>query len=291
MEEKGKTVKENRQHGSINLPTELSWQGPMAENWRLFRQKFEIYLIASDNEGKSPRVKTALLLNAIGERCIKIYNTFVFEKAEHGNDINKVTQKFEDHFNPEKNETYERYRFFTRMQKDGESYEDFVVVLRDLSSTCNFGVLTESLIKDRLVCGITDTTVKDRLLRTKDLTLDKAINICRISQETRMQLEKITLAHTPDNAHSSNSSDYNINKFNEKQNKLTKSGFTGQLEKKYKENFNYDKKLCKRCGYNHPMRKCPAYGKRCVRCNGYNHFSSQCRNHCVHEIIIQSFLK
>nr|XP_034839814.1 uncharacterized protein LOC117995905 [Maniola hyperantus] len=176
------------------------------------------------------------------------------------------------------------YKFFTRMQKDGESYEDFVVVLRDLSSTCSFGVLSESLCKDRLVCGITDTTVKDRLLRTKDLTLDKAINTCRISQETRMQLEKITLANTPDNAHSSNNSDCNINKFNKKQNKLTKSDFTGQFEKKYKDNFNYDKKLCKRCGYNHPMRKCPAYGKRCVRCNRFNHFSCQCRNHSVHEV-------
>lgn len=267
-------------NGSINLPTEISWQGSMSENWRFFKQRYEIFIIASGNEAKDGRTKTALLLNAIGDRAIKLYNGFNFEKPEHRFEFEKVIEKFEEHFNPEKNEIYERYKFFTRNQNEGESYEDYSVALRDLSSTCNFDFLTDSLIRDRLVCGISDKTVKDRLLRTKDLTLAKAIDICRTSQETQRQLEKIcSSTSTPNNIDNLNDVDYNIHKINKKPNTADNAG-KNTKEDRYT---NYTRE-CQRCGYIHPVKRCLAFGKRCVRCNGYNHFANKCKNRFVHNV-------
>lgn len=34
---------------------------------------------------------------------------------------------------------------------------------------------------------------------------------------------------------------------------------------------------CARCGTHHARNRCPAYGRRCDRCNGYNHFAERCR--------------
>lgn len=267
-------------NGSINLPTEISWQGSMSENWRFFKQRYEIFIIASGNEAKDGRTKTALLLNAIGDRAIKLYNGFNFEKPEHRFEFEKVIEKFEEHFNPEKNEIYERYKFFTRNQNEGESYEDYSVALRDLSSTCNFDFLTDSLIRDRLVCGISDKTVKDRLLRTKDLTLAKAIDICRTSQETQTQLEKICSSNsTSNNIDNLNDVDYNIHKINKKPKTADNAG-KNTKEDRYT---NYTRE-CQRCGYIHPVKRCLAFGKRCVRCNGYNHFANKCKNRFVHNV-------
>ena len=37
-------------------------------------------------------------------------------------------------------------------------------------------------------------------------------------------------------------------------------------------------KQCKYCGTNHNLRQCPAYGKKCSKCNMKNHFAKMCRS-------------
>jgi hypothetical protein len=34
---------------------------------------------------------------------------------------------------------------------------------------------------------------------------------------------------------------------------------------------------CQFCGLEHPIKKCPAYGKRCNKCNGLNHYARCCK--------------
>ena len=48
------------------------------------------------------------------------------------------------------------------------------------------------MIKDRIVCGIDDKSVRERLLRDNDLTLDKAINIVRAAETSKTQVEKLS---------------------------------------------------------------------------------------------------
>ena len=48
--------------------------GQIDENWRIFRQHFEIFMIASGNSKKDEEVKIVILLNTIGQYGISIYN-------------------------------------------------------------------------------------------------------------------------------------------------------------------------------------------------------------------------
>jgi hypothetical protein len=150
--------------GNIKPPTELSWIGNMGENWRFFKQKFEIYLIASRYSTEESEFKIALLLNAVGDRALKIFNNFTYDSSVHFSFGNK---------------------------KPEENIDQYVTELRDLSGSCNFGTLTDNLIRDRIVLGIRDRSIKDRLLRIKDLDLNKAMEICRAAERTKTQLADI----------------------------------------------------------------------------------------------------
>ena len=56
-------------------------------------------------------------------------------------------------------------------QETGESVDAYVTALRKLTKTCNYGSLTDSLIRDRMVVGISDNSAHEKLLQTSKLTL------------------------------------------------------------------------------------------------------------------------
>ena len=63
--------------------------------------------------------------------------------------------------------------------------------LCSLVQSCEFELLKDSLIKDRIVCGITSDQVRARLLRESDLTLTKAVDICRAAEATTAQAQML----------------------------------------------------------------------------------------------------
>ena len=161
-----------------------------AITWKKWRQRFEIYMTAAGKTEANDDVKTSLLLHAFGPEGIEIFNTFTFTEEEEGIKYASTLAKFQAHFVPKANLTYERH-FFTRNRQVGESIDKYVTDLRILAGICAFGTLCESLIKDRLVCGVGDTRLTERLLRVSDLDLEKALDICRVSQASKEQLQKI----------------------------------------------------------------------------------------------------
>lgn len=88
-------------------PSHLFFESNVAENWRRFKQKFEIFIVASGYDQKSNKNKCCMLLNLAGEQAIEVCNMFSFEEAE----VDKpqvLADKFEAYCNPKRNITYER---------------------------------------------------------------------------------------------------------------------------------------------------------------------------------------
>lgn len=50
------------------------------------------------------------------------------------------------------------------MEQQGETVDQYVTDLRSKAKTCEYGPLTESLIKDQLVYGVTSDKTRSRLL-------------------------------------------------------------------------------------------------------------------------------
>ena len=67
----------------------------------------------------------------------------------------------------------------------------YVNRLRKLASSCDFGTLTDELIRDRLVIGVRDRDLKGRILRQKGLSLQKALEISKSNEVTKQQLTSL----------------------------------------------------------------------------------------------------
>ena len=176
---------------ALKAPEPLRLEGNIADKWKRWRQKFELYMTATGMEGRSQKVQSCTLLHVIGDEALEIYNTFDFTQQEDRNKLKVLLDKFEKHFTPQNNVTFERHVFNTRVQAPGESIDQFVTDLRSKARSCEYAQLCDSLIKDRIVVGIRDDHVRAKLLRTTDLDLPKAIDICRAAEASRTQLDKL----------------------------------------------------------------------------------------------------
>ena len=215
--------------------------GNVAENWSYFRDQWNDYEIATGLREKDEKIRVATLRGIMGKDCYNIYKRLALEEEEKER-VTSIIDGLEKYFKPALNVTYERFIFNTCDQQSHETVDEYVNKLRGLSETCEFGTLRDSLIKDRIVLGTKNKQVRATLLNQKELTLNKALSVCRNSELTEQHLLKINVNSTS-----------NVSSL---QNVLRK-------ERKWKR----EQRNCEYCGFKHAKRKCPAYGKICHKCN------------------------
>ncbi|UYV79808.1 K02A2.6-like [Cordylochernes scorpioides] len=88
-------------------------------------------------------------------------------------------EAFDNHFIGKRNVVYERALFGLRSQRPEETIEEFVTVLHRISEHCEYANLREELIRDRLVLGVKDRKLSEKLMLNENLTLAKAVEIAR----------------------------------------------------------------------------------------------------------------
>ena len=122
-----------------------------------------------------------------------MYSTFTgWENAGDSKKIAPVLEEFGRYCEPQKNTPFERYRFNRRCQDAGESYDQYRTALRKLAANCDFGSITpDELLRDRLVFGVRDSKIRERLLREPALTLKRTDEICRSAESTVSQLKLV----------------------------------------------------------------------------------------------------
>lgn len=76
---------------------------------------------------------------------------------------------------------------YMRNQREGEPVDSFVTALYALAEHCSYGVLHDELIRDRLVVGLSDKVLSERMQLDAELTLDKAVRMARQSEEVKKQ--------------------------------------------------------------------------------------------------------
>nr|XP_050038499.1 uncharacterized protein K02A2.6-like [Dermacentor andersoni] len=221
-----------------------------AANWKKFRQRIELYFVATGKERTSTE-KAAIFLHVAGQEAIDVFNTFRLTSAQ-AEDYDVLVRKFEEYCAPQQNETFERYVFRMRLQNEGEPFEQFLRDVQLKAQSCNFRDLKYSMVRDQLVCRTRDKKLRNRLLREKDLTLEKAIDFCKAAEAATSQARVWEQAET-------------AQVIGTVEGKLDGPARSKTLRR------------CNFCGSCHPPRKCPAWGKRCVVCRKLNYFAACCR--------------
>ena len=235
---------------SLKQPSGLDLSsGNVSDDWSKFKQEFELYLLATGLHEKEDKQKVALLLHVAQKQAIEVYNTFTFDTGDE-NKYSVVVKKFEDYCNPKKNETYERYVFNSRNQAPGESFEQFVIDLKIKAKSCGFDTLKDSMIRDRIVLGVNNPRIRERLLREDNLDLVSAIRICQAAEAAQKQVQSL------------GTEDLSVNAV--RRGKPAQKPSTGTAG---------PSKPCSNCSTYHKYGACPAYDKKCHVCGQKGHFA------------------
>lgn len=244
---------------SLPPPPALSLNSKcLAESWKVWRQRFELFMEATSLNAKREPQKVAILLHVIGEDCLQIYNTF--DLPEESRNVAAVLKAFEDYFVPQRNTAYERQKLFLLSQRIGQKIDDFVTEVRKQLKCCDYGDQEDSVLVDQLIRGICDKGLRERLLRTSGLDSAKAIEICRASEASKAQVEFYT------------SDDKSLNLLKKRGN----GGMSGKVIKEKWKSQQESSRGCRKCGRVHSFRNCPAFGKNCRKCGKLNHFAIKC---------------
>ena len=242
----------------IPVPDKLQLSGSKSLNFELFEQSWKNYELATGLKDKPEEQRLATLLSIIGNEGLVVYNAFTWSYDETRS-VDSVLYKFEKYCKPKLNETYERYIFNSRKQKPTESIDEYIVELRNMIRNCNYGGLTDSLLRDALVMGIRNSRMRMSLLKETCLDLDKCIHILRATERAIDHAAIINKSDEP----ATYNDDVEAMEINKIQNRSNRQGVD-----------------CKFCGFKHAMSRdsCPAFGKSCNKCRKPNHFSKVCKS-------------
>lgn len=255
----------------------MVFSGNLAENWKFWKQRFMVYLQATEISKKEDVTKCAQLLTLIGEEGIRIFNTFKIEEANKDK-LDVLIKYFDEYFNPKKNVTFERYKFLTCKQKEGQSVENYVTLLKGLAQSCELGTLEENLVKDVMICGLVSEPLREKLLLEEATTLNDAIRMCVNMESTRERNKQITNGST-------SSAEQEIHVVR----RGSQNGTSNVRNGPHRSHHHHQRapamssKMpagfvpCPRCGSRHAQhQRCPAQGVQCFRCKKFNHFGQVC---------------
>ena len=283
----------------FNPPDKLHYESvqELPKAWEKWKRSFDIFMEASECDKKDDKIKVSIMLNLIGPKGQELYDSFSWNNADDKKVLNTVIEKFQEHVKLHKSVTVSRYDFFSYSQKENQSLEDYIKELTIKRNDCNFdndNNINDSLLRDRIIGGINDRPLQEKLLRIDDskATLKNIVTACRVHEASIEQSgmmegkdnqnknsvmkigtqQQCQVAHSSSTAHgmmAAQSKSYG--------NRQQKSWQQGQNQNRQQKNLQQTHvSNCSFCGSNHIRGRCPAYGKNCSWCTKPNHFESVC---------------
>ena len=167
-----------------------------------------------------------------------------------------------------------RKEFDSMIQKNGESIREYVTRLKGCALDCEYICpfddnhdLTEYHIINRIRGGIEDKQLQQELLqKSGDMkTLTNIVMYCEMFESAKSDRDQLR-----------NEASSGINAVDA--GSLSQEEIVAALST-YKKSKQKDTTQCHYCGHEqHEKLKCPAFGKKCTKCNRMNHFASVCNS-------------
>lgn len=292
---------------AFKAPKELDFSGNVAQNWKRFKDDFDIFMCASGLDEKSGKRKVSCLLNLAGTRARAVFDTFHFANDADKQNLEIVMNKFEGHCIPKVNELLERERFYRRKQLSGETGTQYVSALRKLAETCNFSDAEDSVIRDQLVLGmLPDEKLKDKLFEEDDLTLDKALRIFATQEIRRENLQDVRTVDAVRQQSGNRGRRHGRGQGSRGRGSFSRGRGGGNTYRgrgrggsrgrgrggpaqhnRHGQEAQQSPANCMNCGYSqHHNEWCPAERAFCHNCNRRGHFARVCRRD-MHEVVLE----
>ena len=106
-----------------------------------------------------------------------------------------MKEKFESHFVKRWNVIFEIAKFNNCKQEPGEPVDTFITALYILAEHCNYGALHDKMIRDRIVAGLQNLSLSDKLQLDAGLTLATAITKVRQAEAVKKRQPLLRVRH------------------------------------------------------------------------------------------------
>lgn len=262
---------------NVPLPSKLNVTdgSNLAQGWKRFRRNFENYAIATRLTKEEDEFQCAVFLATIGEEAVDIFEGLHFEDEAERKNLKSVIQAFEDFCIGKTHEAYESYKFHLRKQRQDETIEAYIAQLRQLAKPCNFGdaQLQDRLIRDQVVVGVREESLREKFLEDKNLTLSRCLDIGRAYESSRTQSHSMSQNEVIEVNRLQRGKSYKQGR-----SQGQGPGSKGKFQRKEIGQHPSGTK-CQKCGRGpHDKQNCPAKDAECFTCKKMGHFSTVCRN-------------
>ena len=124
------------------------------EEWTQYWDRFQCYCEA--NGITDTAKQRAILLSSVGCSTYKLLSSLTAPAKPVETSLNDLNSLLKAHFNPAPSPIVQRFKFYNRCRQQGESIATFLAELRAIADDCKFGDTLNDMLRDRLVCGVSD---------------------------------------------------------------------------------------------------------------------------------------
>ena len=164
---------------NVPVPPKIELSGNLANNWKQRKQVWSAYELDSRLNEQTDEYRVAAFITCIGLKVLTFHNCLPFQSEAKKKNSAKILELWESYCLGKTNIIYERYRFNNRDQEASESINTYAANFRSLSDRCTFGALKDEMIRDNIVCGVRDSSLRKKLFQVPELTLQRCIDMCR----------------------------------------------------------------------------------------------------------------
>ncbi|KAM3961452.1 LOW QUALITY PROTEIN: uncharacterized protein ACR2FA_004568 [Aphomia sociella] len=146
---------------------------PETDNWDNYLDRLNYCFEANGIHSES--VKKANFFTVCGSQVFETCLALITPRKSSEVTFSEIETILTKHYSPKPNEISMSYKFYKRDQQEGERASDYIAELRKISSNCNFTDL-ERMLRDRLVCGMSDRRLQYDLLKKDNLSYQDVVD-------------------------------------------------------------------------------------------------------------------
>ena len=226
------------------------------ETWKSYTERLTQYFTANDVE--SADKKRAILLSVCGPTTYQLIRNILAPVKPTERTFAQLVELVEHHRNPKPSVIVRRYNFNSRMKQPGESIADYTAELCKIAEDCAFSETLEDMLRDRIVCGISEPQLQRRLLAESELTYKTALEIAQSWEAAGTNTRDLQ---------KSQASNSTVNRV-----------VRPEQQSKHNQGASSNSFTCSRCGGQHLASHCKYKQSKCHFCQKKGHLARVCQS-------------
>ena len=246
-------------HGSVTVFEQSK------EDWTSYVERLNFYFTANDvaDDGK----KRAILLSACGASTYKVIRSLVDADKLNSTVYTDIVALVKNHYDPKPSSIMQRHKFNTRTRKPDESIAEYVAALREIAEHCDYKDTLSDMLRDRLVCGVNNDAIQQKLMSQKDLTYAQALEIAQMMEAAAKNTQHLKAQSTAAPSQEVHRVPAAAGRRRSARDSTKKVDSTAS-----------SRVSCHRCGGPHLATVCKFKDKMCYACNKRGHIARVCRS-------------